>query len=221
MGPWSGLALPFALSGSIPAETASARERRRWFVGSRRVLCGTRFGARKMLCRREGWKEPQGGRRWRSMREMPGSKGSVDVVVEEAPAASEYTKMGGCVGLRLSRVTWSYVLALGLEGDQSPESPFSSLHSPSGLGHRGIGDGQGQLQATLQATAYQSHSIHYTTPHRTHSAARSIPDTEVWSRLVLCPGPPRTSQDRQRYRSNLPGQLSRAKAAAVTPSRAS
>lgn len=64
---------------------------------------------------------------------MPGSKGSVDVAVEEAPAASEYTKMGGCVGLRLSRVTWSYVLALG--GTSLQNLHFSILHLA--YGHRG------------------------------------------------------------------------------------
>lgn len=46
---------------------------------------------------------------------------------------SEYTKMGGCVGLRLSRVTWSYVLALG-GGIPIPNSPFSILT----YGHRGL-----------------------------------------------------------------------------------
>lgn len=127
--------VPFALSGSLAAETASARERNR----NEENVCTVwdKVRARKMCCRKEKvWKEAFRADTKMAVdgREMlPGSKGSVDVSVEEAPAASEYTKMGGCVGLRLSRVTWSYVLA---------ESPFPILHSPSGLptgiGHRGL-----------------------------------------------------------------------------------
>lgn len=105
-----------------------------------------------MLCRKEKvWKQAFRADTKMAVDErevLPGSKGSVDVSVEEAPAASEYTKMGGCVGLRLSRVTWSYVLA---------ESPFSIPHSPSGLptgiGHRGVTRGEGQTQIQ-EATSY-------------------------------------------------------------------
>lgn len=116
--------------------------------------------------------------------------------VEEAPAASEYTKMGGCVGLRLSRVTWSYVLA---------ESPFSILHSPSGLptgiGHRGFTRSEGQNQ--IQEANLLLHCFLLYTRH-----------SHVWPRLIFAQDFPGHND---RYRSNLPGQPSRpSKAAAAT-----
>lgn len=42
--------------------------------------------------------------------------------------------MGGCVGLRLNRVSWSYVLAFGGTSLQNLHSPFSIWLA---YGHRG------------------------------------------------------------------------------------
>lgn len=156
------------------------------------VLCGTRFGgSQDVVQEREGLEGSfQGGHedggRWES--DAARFQGFGGCSVEEAPAASEYTKMGGCVGLRLSRVTWSYVLA---------ESPFSILHSPSGLptgiGHRGFTRSEGQTQ--IQEANLLLHKILYTR----HS--------HVWPRLIFAQDFPGHND---RYRSS-PGPTIKAK----------
>lgn len=96
---------PFCLVGFASSRNGVSKRETlqtgRWWNGRKVCTVWDKVRGSQMLCRREGCfgRNPQGGRRWRSTREMPGSKGSVDVLVEEAPAASEYTKLGGCVGL--------------------------------------------------------------------------------------------------------------------------
>lgn len=132
---------------------------------------------------------------------LPGSKGSVDVSVEEAPAASEYTKMGGCVGLRLSRVTWSYVLA---------ESPFP--HSPFSiwLTYEHWAQGQEGLPAVRDKPKYRR-------PPPTSLLPTVHPTLTRLAQIDFCPG---TSQDTTTgtdpiSRANHPGRGQPSKAAAA------
>lgn len=65
---WFWLGVPFALSGSLAAETASARGARDGCSKEKErekeyVLCGTRFTARRCCAGEKVWKEPQGGTR--------------------------------------------------------------------------------------------------------------------------------------------------------------
>jgi hypothetical protein len=106
------------------------------------VVVRRRRGRRSMYCVGQGSRladvvqERRFGRNLRAEREKavdekPGSKGLVDV-------RSECTKMGGCVGLRLNRVSWSYVLAFGGISLQNLHSPFS-IWLVDGTGHRAQG----------------------------------------------------------------------------------
>lgn len=130
--------------------------------------------------------------------------------VEEAPAASEYTKMGGCVGLRLSRVTWSYVLAFGGTSLQNLHSAFSIWPMDTGVPALRTGPSTAQLAG---------HLLHRTTRSATLSTqipfCCSIPATfSGLAQTDLRPGLPRTTQ----VPIQSPGLAVKAKAAAATPS---
>lgn len=115
--------------------------------------------------------------------------------VEEAPAASEYTKMGGCVGLRLSRVTWSYVLAFGGTSLQNPHSAFSIW----AYGHRGS---RTEGRAKYCPARRPPPTYHFTTLSTQIPFCCCTPAT--YSGLAQT----RLAQDfpgQHRHRSNLPG----------------
>jgi hypothetical protein len=88
---------------------------------------GQSFGARRCCAgeRRFG-RDLQGG-----TRKAVDERCQVPIPRVLVDVGSECTKMGGCAGLRLNRVSWSYVLAFeGVRPVSSLQSPVCSLQNP-------------------------------------------------------------------------------------------
>lgn len=185
---WFWLGVPFALSGSLAAETASARESERERDIGRGLGEGSKYCVGQGSRLADVVQEKKVGGNLRAE-----AKKAVDEI------DARFQGFGGCsLGVHEDGwMRWVAVepcqleLRVSLWGDQSPESPFSILHLAGlmGIGHRGS-------TCPGHACTYYRTCTPYSTSALTELFLLFIlPDTRVWSRLIFSqdfPGLPST-----------------------------